>query len=124
MGLPKPYRLRQRRDFHKVYQSGLRRTGEYVILRALFDSASDKDTNPVPSCIGISISQKVDKKAVIRNRIKRQIRVAMRTLLPRIPPGWKMVIVVRPSCSPQCNYAKLLIELEQLLLQAEVIHGY
>lgn len=76
-----------------------------------------------PTRIGISISKKVSKKAVIRNRIKRQIRAACRTLLPRISPGWKIVVSVRVGAQ-ECEYEHFLRELEQLLAQAEVLNGY
>lgn len=76
-----------------------------------------------PTRIGISISLKVSKKAVVRNRIKRQIRAILRHLLPQISPGWNLVVVVRPGAS-ECDYAQFLRELKQLLAEAEVLHGY
>jgi ribonuclease P protein component len=72
---------------------------------------------------GISISQKVSKKAVIRNRIKRQIRSAIRELLPHLSPGWKVVIVVRPS-AVECKYEHFLRELKQLLVKAKIVNGH
>jgi ribonuclease P protein component len=82
------------------------------------DSASKQSTR-----IGISISQKVSKRAVVRNRIKRQIRAAFRHLLPRLQSGWWLVIVVR-SGAQECDYDQFLQQLEQLLAEAEVLHGY
>ncbi len=75
-----------------------------------------------PTRVGISISLKVSKKAVIRNRIKRQIRAGLREFLPQISLGWDLVFIVRPSAG-ECNYRQLLQELEQLLAQAEVLNG-
>jgi ribonuclease P protein component len=72
--------------------------------------------------IGISISQKVSKRAVVRNRIKRQIRSAVQQLLPEIPQGWKIVIVVKPTAT-QCDYEQFLQELKQLLKKSEVVNG-
>jgi ribonuclease P protein component len=72
---------------------------------------------------GISVSQKVSKKAVIRNRLKRQIRAALRSLFPQIMPGWLVVISLSTAASG-CNYYDFLRELEQLLAQAEVIDGH
>ena len=84
---------------------------------------SVSDPNPqAPSQIGISISLKVSKRAVVRNRIKRQIRAALRQLLPGIAYGWKLVIIVRPQ-AVECDYFQFLQELEQLLLDAEVLDG-
>ena len=75
-----------------------------------------------PTRIGFSISHKVSKRAVVRNRIKRQLRAALRHLLPRLKDGWDFVVVVRPDAL-QCDYAKFLQQLEQLLAQAEMLHG-
>jgi ribonuclease P protein component len=72
--------------------------------------------------IGISINLKVSKRAVVRNRIKRQLRSALRQLLPRLISGWDLVIVVHPE-AVECDYLQFLQELEQLLIQAEVIDG-
>lgn len=78
----------------------------------------------VPTRIGISISTKVSKKAVVRNRIKRQLRAAFRYLLPRISPGWLLVVIVQPSAARQeCVTKQFLQELEQLLVAAEVLNG-
>ena len=133
MTLPQPHRLKQRRDFQAVYHKGIRRTGRYLILRGLSkrsnspkDATQEKlqiDQGKLPTRIGISISQKVSKKAVVRNRIKRQIRAILRQLLPRLAPGWQLVVVVRPGAE-QCEYAHFLRELEQLLVEAEVLNGY
>ncbi|MGB5959380.1 MAG: ribonuclease P protein component [Coleofasciculaceae cyanobacterium] len=133
MTLPQPHRLKQRRDFQAVYHKGIRRTGRYLILRGLPEPSRDpKEANQeqptinqskLPTKIGISISQKVSKKAVVRNRIKRQIKAILRQLLPRIAPGWQLVVVVRPGAK-ECEYAHFLRELEQLLVEAEVLNGY
>ncbi len=132
MALSKPNRLKHRKDFSRVYQHGLRRNSPNLTLRALHSSKffakkslpeGFSDLEPqVPSQIGISISLKVSKRAVVRNRIKRQIRAALRQLLPRLTAGWKLVIIVRPQ-AVECDYFQFLQELEQLLLDAEVLNG-
>ncbi|NEQ86574.1 MAG: ribonuclease P protein component [Moorea sp. SIO2I5] len=135
MGLPQANRLKHWRDFKQVYRSGIRRSGRYLTLRGLQQStipAIAKETiapekslpdNHPPSRLGISISQKVSKKAVVRNRIKRQLRAALRQLLPRLSPGWKLVVIVKPEAR-ECEYAQLLRELEKLLVKAEVLDGH
>ncbi|EGJ30829.1 MULTISPECIES: ribonuclease P protein component [Moorena] len=135
MGLPQANRLKHWRDFKTVYRWGIRRSGRYLTLRGLQQStiapiaketiAPEKSLpdNPPPSRLGISISQKVSKKAVVRNRIKRQIRSALRQLLPRLSPGWKLVFIVKPEAR-ECEYAQLLRELEKLLVKAEVLDGH
>jgi ribonuclease P protein component len=134
VGLPQPHRLKHRRDFQTVYQKGIRRSGRYLTLRALRQCNRAVDTRTLkpskaseegkpPTRIGISISQKVSKKAVVRNRIKRQIRAIFRQLLPQLSPGWKLIVVVQPGAQ-ECEYAQFLGELEQLLVKAEVINGH
>jgi ribonuclease P protein component len=129
VALPKAHRLRRRQDFQNVYQAGRRRSGQYLTVRVLRrqnhqqQPASTTQDRPLATQIGVSISQKVSKRAVIRNRIKRQIHGAFRQLLPRMAPGWRIVVVVRPVLPLKCDYAEFLRELEQLLTEAEVLHG-
>lgn len=127
--LPKVNRLWHPQDFKSVYTRGVHRKTSHLTLRALRCSPQSEqspktDHSPERATrIGISISQKVSKKAVIRNRIKRQIRAALRQLLPKLSRGWDVVVVVKPRAL-ECNSDKFLQELEQLLVQAEVINGY
>lgn len=113
-----------------VYLSGIKRTTPHLILRALPPSqdvaageGTGKPGREQPTQLGISVSQKVSKRAVIRNRIKRQIRAALRQFIPCLPLGWQIVIIVKPNAT-QCDYEDFLRELEQLLMNAEVIDGH
>ncbi|MFB2923748.1 MULTISPECIES: ribonuclease P protein component [Aerosakkonema] len=130
VALPKANRLKHRDDFSAVFRKGIRRSSANLTLRALRKSAdSDRDKrsppkeSEVPSRIGISVSQKVSKRAVIRNRIKRLLRAAFRHLLPRLKKGWCLVVVVKPEAQ-RCEYQQFLQELEQLLAEAEVLNGH
>lgn len=123
MGLPKANRLRNRRDFQAVYQRGIRRSSSNLVLRALLDPKPKEDYPISSTRFGISISQKVSKKAVVRNRIKRQIKSAIRELLPQIEGGWRIAIVVRASAI-ECKYEHFLRELKQLLKNTKIINGH
>lgn len=76
----------------------------------------------LPIQVGISISKKVSKRAVVRNRIKRQLKAIVRPLLPRLESGLRMVILVRSEALTY-EYGQFLQELEQLLVKAEVLNG-
>lgn len=127
--LPQEHRLKHWRDFKAVYQKGIRRYGRHLTVRGLqlprvcSDNSQVNPPDLPPTRIGISVSQKVSKKAVVRNRLKRQIRAALRQLLPRLTPGWHVIVGVRPNAL-ECEYAQFLQELEQLLVDAEVINGH
>ncbi|MCL1465521.1 ribonuclease P protein component [Argonema galeatum] len=129
MALRKANRLKHRQHFSAVFRKGIRRQSANLTLRALKQSADSEGgrspaTGPeFPSRIGISVSLKVSKRAVTRNRIKRQIRAAFRHLLPQLKYGWWLVVVVKPKAE-QCEYQQFLQELEQLLAEAEVLNGH
>lgn len=139
MALPKANRLKSRKDFQAVFREGIRRHSSHFTLRALkpprakepsADTAAN--TAPVHNCaqlastqIGVSISTKVSKRAVVRNRIKRQITAAFYQLLPKLSPGWRLVVIVKPTAAEsECGSPQFLQELEQLLAQTEVFDGH
>jgi ribonuclease P protein component len=115
--LPVNNRLRRNQDFVAVYQKGERFNGAALGIRTY-----QRNQQPT-SRFGISISQKVSKRAVVRNRIKRQLRSALRQLLPELAPGWDVVIVVYPGAQ-ECEYLQFLQQLKQLLAKARIIHGH
>jgi len=122
VALPKAYRLKSRQDFQAVFREGIRRHSSHFTLRALKPSW---DTAPPATKIGIAISTKVSKRAVVRNKIKRQITAALYQLLPKLVPGWRLVLIVKPitaESEPQTH--KFLRELEELLAQTEVLNGH
>jgi ribonuclease P protein component len=122
LGLPKANRLKQRQDFDRVYQSGKRRRATGLNLVVLRTSLVAGSSEVLPIQVGISISKKVSKRAVVRNRIKRQLKAIVRQLLPRLESGLRMVILVRSEALTY-EYGEFLQELEQLLVKAEVLHG-
>lgn len=139
MALPKANRLRSRHDFRAVFREGIRFHGNYMTLRALRpcnNKLPSSDTSleiepeqrlytPTPLRIGISISTKVSKKAVVRNRLKRQIAGVFSELLPLLAAEWRLVVVVKPTAAQEeCGSKQFLQELKQLLVKAEVINGH
>jgi len=114
VGLPAARRLRQRRDFKSVYARGDRQRGRCIDVRAL----SGRDES-VPTRIGVVVSTKVSKLAVVRNQYKRWLRAAVLQLQSRLNEGWRVVISVRPGA--ECKYEDLLRELEDLLARASVL---
>jgi ribonuclease P protein component len=116
VSLPAKYRLKRWQDFKQVYEQGKRYQSSHFVVRARVTSSSEATQ------VGISISQKVSKKAVVRNRLKRQIQGIMREILPLISPGWQVVIIPRPSLV-ECNYENFLRELKQLFSKTEMSNG-
>nr|WP_263858253.1 ribonuclease P protein component [Waterburya agarophytonicola] len=121
--MPKAQRLRNRKDYRAVYDRGIRCYSPNLTLIALNAKQNEICASPTASMFGISISKKVSKKAVVRNRIKRQIKGIIRSQGKAIAPGWKIVIVVKPKAI-ECKYEHFLRELEELLKKAKIIDGH
>ncbi len=119
VALPKQHRLKHRKEFQAVYRHGDRCFSPHLSVRGL--KLERGDVAAAPTRIGISISQKVSKRAVIRNRIKRQIAAALQQLIPQISDGWWIVITARSS-AVECEYSQFLRELEDTLKKLEVTH--
>jgi ribonuclease P protein component len=128
VALPKAYRLKSRQDFQAVFREGIRRHSSHFTLRALKPALSPETSSPTAlpvTKIGIAISTKVSKRAVVRNKIKRQMTAALHQLLPKLAPGWRLVLIVKPTTTETvCQTHKFLQELEQLLAQTEVLNGH
>ncbi len=82
------------------------------IYTSSFLCFASKNKNPVSEYI-ISVSTKVQKSAVKRNRIKRIIREALRQLLPTLPASIDCRIFVKKDCSGK-KTQDVLKELEVL----------
>jgi ribonuclease P protein component len=133
VALPKANRLKQSRDFSRVYRHGKKAVSTHLVLRVAFvdvlpqaplaGSLEAQEQVLAPVKVGIAVSQKVSKRAVVRNRIKRQLKAAIRYLMPRLQQGVWIVINVRPGAA-QCEYRGFLRELEELLTKLEVINGH
>jgi ribonuclease P protein component len=63
--------------------------------------------------VGITVSRKVGN-AVVRNRVRRRLREAMRLRLPTLAPGMDLVIVGRPA-SANATWAELNAALDVVL---------
>jgi len=69
---------------------------------------------------GFSISTKVSKHAIIRNRIKRQLRAIINELLDSIIEGYDIGVLVRPAIVGK-QYKNIAKTLTSLLQQAKVV---
>ena len=107
--LPQRLRLRDRRDFKRVYQRGQTVT---VPTLALYWR---KSGGPEPR-IGFSVSKKLGG-AVQRNRLKRRCRASARELLPQCPPGCDLIFVARQAAA-RADYRRLKSDMAQALLLA------
>lgn len=85
--MKKAYRLRKRKDFSRVYHKGKSVANRQLVLYFL--------PNDLPHFrLGISVSKKIGR-AVLRNRLKRLVREAVRSLQEEVKPGHDLIFIVR-----------------------------
>jgi len=112
--LPPPHRLRDRRDFERVYQCKQAYHGKLLVLWLA------PQATPGASRIGIVVSKRVSQRAVDRNRLKRQWRRVCRSLLSQMAVGWDMIVVVRQAAL-NVSDSECRAQLTQLMETAGVI---
>lgn len=100
-------RLRKKRDFEEVFKKGKTKTGKNLFLKARKNKLK---TNR----FGWVVSLKVSKKAVVRNKIKRQLRAIVKKNFSNLKQGLDIVVVARPEIVNK-NYQEIENDLESLL---------
>jgi len=88
--LPKKYRLTKRKDFENVFTNGKFFYNQYVTVKYL------KNELDLPR-LAFVVSNKISKKAVERNKIKRRLRAIFYSSLKEVRPGFDYVIIVKAA---------------------------
>lgn len=88
--LPKKYRLVKKKDCEKVWRYGKSFFEEEIGFKALKNNLS-------ASRFGFIVGTKVSKKAVQRNKIKRQLREIIRSKIKSIKTGYDFLIIALPK---------------------------
>ena len=84
--------LKNSKNFDRVFHHGQRfgnRHFQFYYLK------NRKSTNR----LGIIVSKKVSKRAVVRNKVKRRIRASYQNELEQIQQGYDLIIVAKKRCA-------------------------
>lgn len=90
--LPKQHRLTDNYDFQRV-----RRIGNKYNCSLFFATYAPAKNKQKDTRFGFVVSNKLDKRAPVRNRIKRLLREAVHNNLDKIKPGYDVTIVAKSS---------------------------
>jgi ribonuclease P protein component len=71
--------------------------------------------------VGITVSSRVGN-AVVRNRVRRRLREALRARMDRLTPGFDLLLVARPA-SGRATWAELSAVLDGVLFKAGATTG-
>jgi ribonuclease P protein component len=105
------YRLRLNADFQRVRQKGKSWANRLVVLCALPNDLEH-------SRFGFAVSKRIGK-AVVRNRVRRRMREAVRLRRPSIADGWDMIFIAR-SAVADATHAEISRGIEDLLRLANL----
>jgi len=87
--LNKVNRLSKNKDFDKVFQAGRSGYQEILGVKLILNNLGYNR-------FGVLVGLKINKKATIRNKIKRRIKAAIRLDEPFLKKGYDCVVVVSP----------------------------
>lgn len=104
-GFPPSARVRAKLEFGRVFEHSRRYATPLLTLHYLADEQ--------PARLGLAVSRKVDRRAVVRNRIKRRLRDFFRRRRAVLAGG--AYVVVARSGAARCSGAELLAAFEQAL---------
>lgn len=105
--LAKQRRLQKSKDIEMVFKRGKTLNGKLLFLKL-------KKNDLEISRFGFIIGKKISNKAVIRNRLKRQLREIVGKNLSDIKPGFDVIVVAKPEIINK-NYQEIKNDLENLL---------
>lgn len=111
--LPQISRLKKRKDFDAIFKKGKGLKDDFLFLKLI-------ENDLKVSRFGFVVSRKVSAKATVRNKIKKRLREAVKTLLPEMKKGFDGVLVVQRNVSGK-NYKEIEKAVASLFKKAKLI---
>ena len=111
--LPKPNRLTKKKDFERVIKQGKGVGGVFLILKFVKQGLSENR-------VGFVVSKKISNKAVVRNKVKRRLREAVRMSLSNLKPGYDLVFFTKKGIEEK-EFVEIEKVIKQLLTRAGLL---
>jgi ribonuclease P protein component len=106
--------LTRPQDFATLQSDGTLRSHPLLSVRFL---RTDLDMTR----FGLSTGRKLGG-AVVRNRVRRRLREALRVMAPAFQPGWDVLIIAKPGLV-EADHAALVGAVRRLLVRGGVLGG-
>ena len=110
--LPKENRLRKKKEFEKVIKEGKGVREGFLVLKYLKNNLNLVRT-------GFVVSQKISKKAVIRNKVKRRLREIVRRNLEKLKPGYDLIFFTKKGIEEK-DFWQIKEVVKELLKKAKL----
>jgi len=111
---PRLVMLSRPEDFAALQGGGTVRSHSLLVVRV-------RRTDLEVTRFGLSTGRKLGG-AVVRNRVRRRLREALRVMAPSFQPGWDVLIIARPPAIA-ADYRTLAGALQNLLRRGGVLGG-
>lgn len=111
--LPKENRLKNKKDFERVFKEGKGFREGPLFLKVVKNGLRE-------SRFGFIVSKKVFKKATARNKIKRQLRWLVGNKVKAIKKGIDGILVVSPGLKNQ-NFPELAETIDRIFSRAKLL---
>jgi len=111
--LKKQFRLRKQKDFEEVFKRGAYFSEKFLVVKI-------KENSMSISRFGFIVSNKISKKSVKRNRIKRVLRESVRLLQKNVIPGFDVVFISKKDIVNR-NFKEMSSSVEKLLKKSGLL---
>ncbi len=111
--LPKNSRLQKKKDIERVFKKGKGFKEGFLILKTVKNNSKE-------SRFGFLVSQKVSKKAVVRNKTKRRLRNLVAEKLKLIKPGTDNLFIASPGTEEK-SFLEIKKEIDSLFKKAKIL---
>ena len=101
--LQKENRLKKKNDFEAVFKKGKSFKNSFLVLKTAPNKLEE-------SRFGLVVSQKISKKAVVRNKVRRRMSEAIKTMIKDIKKGVDVVLIALPGIE-----SKSFLEIKEIL---------
>ena len=112
--LPKDNRLSRKKDFERIAKNSRIARGQFLVLKFVPNGMD-------VSRFGFIVSKKVSNKAVVRNKVKRRLREAVKDILPSIKKGYDIAIFAQKAIIEK-NFEEISRDVEGALLKANNLY--
>ena len=112
--LPKKNRISKDRDFAVVFKKSRPVFTKDLAFRVVFKNTTE-------TRVAFIVSNKVDKRATVRNTLKRRLRAMSTELISRMKKGYDVVVTVKPSGGALLEYPEIKDQFNEGIVRTGLI---